>query len=354
MPNPRDDPCIMLVFALTAVAGLILFCLDEFVEGEEVSSVDNARALMQTVLAETFNLYRLYKRGRVDESGAPVPKRRRIASNFNWDRARQCVHEDFMSPIPRFNDRQFERTFRVTRTIVEELSLVLGNADPFFRETYDVAKRTPGICPYAKILFALQMLAFGVSPSALLHYYQMGETTARLGFKKLCKIMAHSPALRARYFRKMTRSDAMKVSDLHHRVHGVQGMVGSLDCMHVVWKNCPIVWQGSYSGKEKVPTLVLEAMADHNLFFWHAAFGWPGTQNDISIWDASALHQDFMSGAWGEFVDFEFNIGEFRSSKLYILVDGIYPPLSRFVKSHLQPIGRQQRAYNAWQEASLY
>jgi hypothetical protein len=75
----------MLVFGLIAVVGIILFCLDEFVEGnrDEVSLADNARALMQTVLAKTFHLHRLYKQGLVDKSGASVPKQRGIASNFN-------------------------------------------------------------------------------------------------------------------------------------------------------------------------------------------------------------------------------------------------------------------------------
>ncbi len=38
---------------------------------------------------------------------------------------------------------------------------------------------------------------------------------------------------------------------LHRDVHGVNGMMGSLDCMHRRWKNCPKTWQASFkSGKE--------------------------------------------------------------------------------------------------------
>ena len=50
-------------------------------------------------------------------------------------------------------------------------------------------------------------------------------------------------------------------------VHGVLGMLGSLDCMHVCWKNCPGVFQELYQGKEKYATMVLEAVADNNLWF---------------------------------------------------------------------------------------
>jgi Plant transposon protein len=64
---------------------------------------------------------------------------------------------------------------------------------------------------------------------------------------------------------------------------GVEGMLGSLDCMHVYWKNWPVAWQGSQTGKPGKPTIVLEAFADYNLWFWHSSFGWPGSLNDINI-----------------------------------------------------------------------
>ena len=32
--------------------------------------------------------------------------------------------------------------------------------------------------------------------------------------------------------------------------------------MHVRWKNCPQAWVGQYQGKEKEPTVVLEASAE--------------------------------------------------------------------------------------------
>ena len=54
---------------------------------------------------------------------------------------------------------------------------------------------------------------------------------------------------------------------MHEEAHGIVGMLGSLDCMNVQWKNCPVAFQGAYMGKEKSPTIVLEAVADHNLWF---------------------------------------------------------------------------------------
>jgi Plant transposon protein len=52
-------------------------------------------------------------------------------------------------------------------------------------------------------------------------------------------------------------------------VTSVEGMIGSLAGMHIAWKNCPMAWQGEFSGKEGYPTIILEALADNNLFIWH-------------------------------------------------------------------------------------
>jgi len=59
--------------------------------------------------------------------------------------------------------------------------------------------------------------------------------------------------------------------------------MGSLDVTKVHWKNCPTVWKGQFQGGEKYAGLRLEAVADNNLWFWHYAFGFLGTLNDINI-----------------------------------------------------------------------
>ncbi len=129
-------------------------------------------------------------------------------------------------------------------------------------------------------------------------------------------------------------------------------MLGCLDCMHVFWKNCPIAWQGQFSGKASMPSIVLEAFGDFNLFVWHAAFGWAGSMNDINIWDRSPLLQSFLDGSFSEQVDFTFQIGDSNFNKLWLLVDGIYPEIARFVKTCAVPIGRMQQVYSAWQESA--
>eukprot|EP00934_Nitzschia_sp_Nitz4_P000628 Nitzschia sp. Nitz4//scaffold40_size135432//298//1969//NITZ4_003224-RA/size135432-augustus-gene-0.28-mRNA-1//-1//CDS//3329551159//628//frame0 len=140
------------------------------------------------------------------------------------------------------------------------------------------------------------------------------------------------------------------------RVHGVPGMLGSLDCSHTKWKNCPKAWQGSYQGKEKTPTIVLESTCDFNLWFWHASFGHAGTLNDINILAMSPLMMAFDNGSFAEterqagVVPYQISGEEFQ--EMFLLVDGIYPAYHRFVKTCPEPSTDAQRYFAAWQEGA--
>jgi hypothetical protein len=154
----------------------------------------------------------------------------------------------------------------------------------------------------------------------------------------------------AQFFHPMNCSDARRITELHQLQHGIDGMVGSLDCMYVSWKNCPVAWQGQFHGKEEYPTMVLEVMCNYNLYFWHHEFGLAGMLNDVSIWDMSGLHKAFMDGTWSEEIDFPFTINGELFQQLWVTVDGIYPELAHFVKMLSQPIEPKQASYAKWQE----
>jgi hypothetical protein len=116
----------------------------------------------------------------------------------------------------------------------------------------------------------------------------------------------------------------------------MDGMLGSLDCSHTYWKNCPVAWQGSFKGKEKMPSIVLEAMADYHLFFWHVSYGYTGNLNDKTILSLSPLLDRMVDGSFHKLekeanvVPFKIDNEEFKQT--WITVDGIYPAYSRFVR----------------------
>ena len=150
--------------------------------------------------------------------------------------------------------------------------------------------------------------------------------------------------------RRPTAHDIKNITTLHKAVHGVNGMFGSLDCMHTYWKNCPVAWQGSFQGKEGKPSIVLEAISDYHLWFWHSAYGYAGTLNDKTILNLSPFLATLVDGSFAKLEHkagtVPFDIDQEQFDKLFILVDGIYPSYSRFVKGMKEPLTVREKLCN--------
>jgi hypothetical protein len=105
---------------------------------------------------------------------------------------------------------------------------------------------------------------------------------------------------------------------------------------------------GQYTGKEKEPTLVLEAVASYDLWIWHAFFGLPGSLNDINILDQSPLFTKLQDGI-GPDVNFKVNGNDYLIG--YYLSDGIYPPWATLIQTISNPVGKKNKHFAKMQEA---
>ncbi|GJX95137.1 ALP1-like protein [Tanacetum coccineum] len=134
-----------------------------------------------------------------------------------------------------------------------------------------------------------------------------------------------------KYLRKPTLEDVVKIQQKHNNVHGFPRMLGSIDCMHWEWKNCPVSWQGQYGrGDKKYHTIMLEVVALQDLWIWHAFYGIAGAHNDINVLDNSSLFDDLLDDL-APVVPYVVNGVQYRNG--YYLADGIYPEWASFVKS---------------------
>ncbi|XP_023640317.1 uncharacterized protein LOC111831041 [Capsella rubella] len=144
------------------------------------------------------------------------------------------------------------------------------------------------LVPYFFVLFmALKVMTTYELPAyALDEYIKIGESTTIESMKRFCRAIVE--IFSEEYLRSPTPNDVSRILYIGEK-RGFSGMLGSLDCMHWKWKNCPTPWAGQYAGRSGSPNIILEAVADYDLWIWHAYFGLPGTNNDINVLESSHL-----------------------------------------------------------------
>ena len=120
-------------------------------------------------------------------------------------------------------------------------------------------------------------------------------------------------------------------------------MLGSVDCMHWRWKNCPTGWAGQYtSGNKGGPSVILEAAASQDLYIWHSFFGVPGSNNDINVLHKSPLFDNVI---YGQAPSIKFTVNGNEYNQGYYLADGIYPKWATLVKTIAHPIGNKEQVH---------
>jgi hypothetical protein len=191
-------------------------------------------------------------------------------------RAEKCVQTDYWGDTPIFNDLHFQQMFGCTKRVAEKLIEVC------IRQKQDIVfynlKGNKRIRAHIKVLAVLKTFPFAVSFKAFEDYFQMSDATVRRSFHAMCgAIMSDEELLGAFLPNQMTCADGATVVKNHKAKHHVDGLGGfSLDCCQFKWKNCPTAWKGQVQGGKGYPSIVLEAGTNHDLFFWHAAFVFPG------------------------------------------------------------------------------
>jgi hypothetical protein len=134
-----------------------------------------------------------------------------------------------------------------------------------------------------------------------------------------------------------------------NEARGFPRMIGSIDCMHWEWSNCPTAWHGQFKGRKGKPTIILEAVATQDLRIWHAFFGLPGSLNDINVLHRSPVFDDLAAG---ERPKTEFRVNGTKYDMCYYLADGIYPDWPTLVKTYSEPVSQKERIYAETQESA--
>ncbi|XP_074266901.1 uncharacterized protein LOC141590193 [Silene latifolia] len=144
-----------------------------------------------------------------------------------------------------------------------------------------------------KCTMAIRMLAYGDSANGIDEYLRVGESTARECFEYFTNaVISH---FRNEYLRIPTVEDTQRLLQIGAS-RGFPGMLGTIDCMHWKWKNCPNAWKGQFQGRNSSPAVILEAVASQDLWIWHSYFGTPGSANDLNVLNRSPVFDALLNG----------------------------------------------------------
>ncbi|CAH9093912.1 unnamed protein product [Cuscuta epithymum] len=155
--------------------------------------------------------------------------------------------------------------------------------DNYFHQRRNATGRL-GLSALQKITAVFRMLAYGVPADATDEYVKIGESITIESMKRFCRSIVQIYG--GQYLRRPNDNDIARLLDIGKQ-RGFPAMLESLNCMHWKWINCPTAWAGQYSGRSGSPAIILEAVADYDLWIWHSYFGIPGSNNDVNVLEAS-------------------------------------------------------------------
>ncbi|XP_048605177.1 uncharacterized protein LOC125582478 [Brassica napus] len=198
------------------------------------------------------------------------PKRRSYI-----EREREVGHKqlwkDYFAENPTYQPEMFRRRFRMNKTLFLRIVQSLSTELPYFQQRRNAHGRL-GLSALQKCTAAIRMLAYGQSGDMYDEYLRLGESTSRLCLDNFTNGIIQ--LFGAEYLRRPTPADLQRLLDVGE-ARGFSGMIGSIDCMHWEWKNCPTAWRGQFTLGSGKPTIVLEAVASQDLWIWHTFFGLP-------------------------------------------------------------------------------
>ncbi|XP_057451272.1 uncharacterized protein LOC130743157, partial [Lotus japonicus] len=178
---------------------------------------DLAAYIQNSQIEEAYVLNRFRERRRkIREDTAP---RSRKYLDRDHAAANQRLINDYFANEPTYDDAMFRRRYRMQKHIFLRIVDDLSSSDNYFTQRVDAANK---------------------QADAVDEYIKIGGTTAFECLRRFCKGIIR--LYEQQYLRAPTQEDLQRI--LHASdMRGFPGMIGSIDCMHWEWKNCPKAWE---------------------------------------------------------------------------------------------------------------
>ncbi|CAH9060404.1 unnamed protein product [Cuscuta epithymum] len=197
--------------------------------------------------------------------------------------------------------------------------------DSFFAPKIDAFNQV-SLSPQQKLTSAIFMPANGCSANSLDQLCRLGKTTILSCLKKICKAIIGIYG--SSYLRSPNPDDLHRLLEKASK-RGFPGMIGSIDCMHWEWRNCPTAWAGQFTAYKRKQTIGLEAVASYDTWIWHAFLGTAGSNNDLNMLASSLVFNAVVNGFAPQV---HYTVNNNLYNQCDYLAKGIYPTWATFVK----------------------
>lgn len=285
---------------------------------------------------------RITRRRRGSLPGRRPNKARDFSSGLNAI-MRDYFGVDGQEPV--YDDVDFVRRFRVPRVVFWRIYNDIKH-EPWWEQRPNATGLLQSH-PLQKLVGAFRVLAYGESPDRTDEYVRLSKSTVSIAVKRLVAFILRK--YQSEYLRAPTNDDLQRIMR-RNAERGFPGCIGSLDCSHWEWRNCPTAHAGMYQDRSGKRTIVLETVCDEDMWIWHIYAGAPGSNNDLNVLAHSPLMRKVTQGVWPP-RGLSFFVGGTLFRMPYYLVDGIYPRYALLVSPHALPANDQERTFNRLQEA---
>ena len=254
------------------------------------------------------------------------------------------VHESQQAYMSEFH---FNRRYRMGHKLFGRLLYEIEDpvtGDIEFQSRPDATGEV-GASGLQKLTAVLRILAYGVAFDAVYLYTGVQEHVARKVFYGFCDW------LWVRYggtYLGVWTPEAIAKEMTINAARGFTGMLGSIDCTHWHWKNCPMPWQGQFQDRNGHRSVIAEAIAGSDMYFWHVFVGCPGSLNDLNVLGVSTLGSTYMKSAAATT---KYTVGDTEFEGAFFLADGIYPNYAYLMKTISQPSTPKEKLFAKRQEA---
>ena len=176
-----------------------------------------------------------------------------------------------------------------------------------------------------KLLGCLNVLGHGADHSSVSLQTNISEEVHRTFFVRWIGLMA---SVKEKFIYMPHEQLELDFVTDEYKAMGLPGCVGSVDCVHIGWDQCPVQCTSMYKGKEGYPSISYEVICTSRKFIQSVSAGHPGARNDKHIVRTDNSVMQLLDGnSWLNSRSWESmdpNGVRKVTKGLYLICDGVY------------------------------